>query len=295
MRGLVVFFALCATSQAHGFWNQRSSRFRSAPRWNYRSVDFSPSPGWKKAWQEVGNLVPDAPSSKLIVKWPNNGKIEPNASTSVGLMTERPNLQWKTEPGALYTVMVLDAGIKRVLPQVFFHWMVANIPGNSVKRGNEVMEYVTPFSLEFDEDNNFIKDRELSAHPLIMLVFKQPGRIFVEETQAGCSPDVLSDRIFEYRDLMDKYDLQLVAGNFLQMPYSGFSTNEMVCRISKCSKSDFPFPIPGVNDLPECQARQDIFDITVRGPKLDMVKEYSKYTSIYSLDSVTSALLNLYP
>ena len=85
-----------------------ASKDFSLPRWNYRSVDSSPHSGWK-AWQEVENLVPEAPSSKLIVKWPNNGKIEPNAFTSVGLMTERPNLQWKTEPGALYTVMVLDA------------------------------------------------------------------------------------------------------------------------------------------------------------------------------------------
>ena len=60
-------------------------------------------------------------------------------------------MTWPSEPGALYTVMVIDAGIQRVLPKVYMHWMVTNIPGNSVELGNEVMEYVTPFSLEVEE------------------------------------------------------------------------------------------------------------------------------------------------
>jgi len=192
-------------------------------------------------------------------------------------------------------MMVLDAGIKRVLPKVFIHWMVSNIPGYSVKNGNEVMEYVTPFSLEFDEDAKFITDREKSAHPLLLLIFKQPGRIYVDETHAGCNPELLTDRIFNYRDLASKYNLELVAGNFLQMPYSGYSTHKMVCRVSKCSKSAWPFLIPGVNDQPECQPRQDIMDITVRGPQLDKLKEYSKYTSAYSLDSVTHIIQDTYP
>ena len=86
--------------------------------------------------------------------------------------------------------MVIDAGIKRVLPKGFLHWMAANIPGNYVRSGNEVMEYVKPFSLEFNEDGSFITDPGLSAHPLILLVFKQSDHIFVEETQAGCNPEL---------------------------------------------------------------------------------------------------------
>merc|ERR1711910_189393 len=96
------------------------------------------------------------------IDWPNNVQIvEPNATTSVGLMTNRPRLTWPSEPGALYTVMVIDAGIQRVLPKVYMHWMVTNIPGISVELGNEVMEYVTPFSLEVEEDplDGFVKDR----------------------------------------------------------------------------------------------------------------------------------------
>ena len=39
----------------------------------------------------------------------------------------------------------------------------------------------------------------------------------VEEIQRGCSPSILSDRIFDKAALAAKYDLQLVAGTFFQV------------------------------------------------------------------------------
>ena len=72
--------------------------------------------------------------------------------------------------------------------RMYVHWMVTNVPGNNLKLGSEVMQYVTPFSLEFTEDGEFITDPVESSHPLIIAVFKQKtGKIIVEETQAGCS------------------------------------------------------------------------------------------------------------
>lgn len=66
--------------------------------------------------------------------------------------------------------------------------MVTNIPGNSIKDGVEVMQYVTPFSLEFTEAGEFVTDEAESSHPLIIAVFKQTaGRIVVDEAQKGCT------------------------------------------------------------------------------------------------------------
>ena len=284
------------------FWGSPPNALKyqfGIPKWRFLPFpNNQPNPGWLDAWEEVGEVVGQAPPQRLMIDWPNNVQIvEPNATTSVGLMTTRPRLTWPAEPGALYTVMVIDAGIQRVLPKVYLHWMVTNIPGNSVELGNEVMEYVTPFSLEVQEDplDGFIKDRHASAHPMIFLVFKQPGRIQVEETQRGCSPDIVSARIHDYEELASKYGLQLAAGNYLQCPWSGSHTLEMVCRVSKCTREAFPFPIPGVNDLEECKPRETIQDLTVAGPKISHWKEYSKYRSLLSLDSIQSQIKALYP
>ena len=53
-------------------------------------------------------------------------------------MQERPRLVWPTEKGALYSVIIVDVNIERVLPKGYFHWAVINIPGNRIEDGNEV-------------------------------------------------------------------------------------------------------------------------------------------------------------
>merc|ERR1712088_1144793 len=313
MRGAGLLFFTFSAVSGHSFgwgWNsgsayallQQNGLQTQLPRWRFLNLPFPnnpPNPGWLSAWEEVDQVVREAPPQRLMINWANNVEIvEPNATTSVGLMTKRPRLTWPSESGALYTVMVIDAGIQRVLPKVYIHWMVTNIPGNSVELGNEVMEYVTPFSLQINEDFadfGFIKDRYASAHPMIFLVFKQPDRIQVEETQRGCSPDIVSARIHDYMELASKYGLQLAAGNYLQCPWSGSHTLEMICRVSKCTREAFPFPMPGVNDLEECQPRETIQDMTVVGPRISKWKEYAKYRSLLSLDSITSEIKNLYP
>merc|ERR1712088_1070438 len=246
MRGAGLLFFTFSAVPTHSFswgWNtgsayaflQHQGLQARLPQWRFLNLPFPnnpPNPGWLSAWEEVDQVVGEAPPQRLMINWANNVEIvEPNATTSVGLMTNRPRLTWPSEPGALYTVMVIDAGIQRVLPKVYMHWMVTNIPGNSVELGNEVMEYVTPFSLE------------------------------VEETQRGCSPDIVTARIHDYRDLASKYNLQLKAGN----------------------------------DLQECQPRQTIQDLTIVGPRIGKWKEYAKYRSLLSLDSITSEIKNLYP
>ena len=42
--------------------------------------------------------------------------------------------------------------------------------------------------------------------------------------------DITDGRIYDYKELADKYDLEVVAGNWLSMPYSGSATHAMVCR-----------------------------------------------------------------
>ena len=96
-----------------------------------------------------------------------------------------------------------------------------NIPGYDVDSGKEVFEYVPPFSFELDDENNFIKDVAESSHPMLVLVYKQNNGFLnsIEETQAGCSPDITTSRILDrQKDLVEKYDLQLVAGNYFQCP-----------------------------------------------------------------------------
>ena len=48
-----------------------------------------------------------------------------------------------------------------------------NVTGVKVDEGVEVFQYVTPFSLELEDDGSIKKDIKESSHPMIVLVFKQ--------------------------------------------------------------------------------------------------------------------------
>ena len=83
-------------------------------------------------------------------------------------------------------------------------------------------------------------------------------------------------RIVDKNDLASKYNLDLVAGTFFLATYSGKATDKLLCYFSKCNREPFPAPIPGVNDLASCQPSTEVFDITLRGPKLDKLTEYGQ-------------------
>merc|ERR1712045_1039285 len=118
----------------------------------------------------------------------------------------------------------------------------------------------------------------------------------MEETQIGCTPNIFfPHRVHYYSEFEEKYDLELVAGNYYQNPWSGFWTEQMLCNVTRCAKQPIPFPIEGVNDRPECEARSVIQDITVVSPVLSKRKDYARYRSLFSLYCITSEIKNLYP
>ena len=54
----------------------------------------------------------------------------------------------------------------------------------NILEGNEMMRYVEPFSASPDDPK----------HPMLVLVYRQPGRVEFEEYQRGCSPSIGSSR-----------------------------------------------------------------------------------------------------
>ena len=106
------------------------------------------------------------------------------------------------------------------------------------------MEYVPPFHFKLNEDGTLVKDQAESASPMLVLVLKQvalqmfrnkriflfiqEGRVWSEETHAGCDRQIV-ERMFDYRELAKKYNLEVVAGNFFQV--SKFSLSELSERI----------------------------------------------------------------
>ena len=75
-------------------------------------------------------------------------------------------------------------------------------------------------------------------------------QIIVEESSRGCGPELFG-RVQRYQELAEKYNLKLVAGNFVRVPWSAGPTEDAICRFAKCL--GFPFPlgeiVPGDQSL----------------------------------------------
>ena len=69
-------------------------------------------------FQAISEVFSPGPATKAELRWAESRAVQPGDVIPVNVMTEAPSvLTWPAERGALYTVMLLDAGIQRVLPK----------------------------------------------------------------------------------------------------------------------------------------------------------------------------------
>ena len=93
------------------------------------------------------NEIVQVPPGKLLIDYPRGISIRPNDTLTTGLLWQRPRLWWRTRPGSLYTVIIVDTGIAALQGAQYFHWAVVNIPELDLGAGAEVMEYIPPFQV----------------------------------------------------------------------------------------------------------------------------------------------------
>ena len=190
-------------SVQHSFRNVRE-KIRSSARNNYvnywqtNSVETSQvDPGLVRSTRPAPvavdpadwvSLVPSklssVPRQLASVRWPGFSP-GPGDTMITGQMRDRPSVSWSADKTDLFTIMILDEGIAFLNGQQYAHWVVTNVPGDGdILEGTEMMRYVEPFSASPDDPK----------HPMLVLVFRQQGRVEFEEYQRGCSPSIISDR-----------------------------------------------------------------------------------------------------
>ena len=150
-----------------------------------RSSRPAPVPITPSDWVSVvPSRLSSAPSQTASIRWP---RFSPGVGDTMitGQMKDRPSITWSAQSSDLFTIMILDEGIAFLNGQQYAHWVVTNVPGDGdILEGTEMMRYVEPFSANPDDPK----------HPMLVLVFRQQGRLEFEEYQRGCSPSIISDR-----------------------------------------------------------------------------------------------------
>ncbi|KPM03215.1 phosphatidylethanolamine-binding protein-like protein F40A3.3-like protein [Sarcoptes scabiei] len=163
----------------------------------------------------VKDVIDCVPLHTIEVKYVSGVEMKlGNELTPTDVQHIPASICWPCEPGQLYTLILTDPDApSRQQPKYreWHHWLVVNIPGNDVAKGQTLSEYVGSGP-----------PKGTGLHRYVMLVYKQPGRIQPDEKRlTNRSGDGRAN--FKVRDFAKKYNLgEPIAGNFYQAEWDDY-------------------------------------------------------------------------
>lgn len=130
-------------------------------------------------------------------------------------MKNKPVVEWEeADPSEFYTLLMTDPDApSREEPKLreWHHWIVGNIPGNDVAKGEVLSAYVGAGP-----------PKGTGLHRYVFLVFKQPKKLTFDEPRLTNTSGKGREK-FNTKKFIEKYDLGVpVAGNFFQAQYDDY-------------------------------------------------------------------------
>ncbi|XP_002013313.2 uncharacterized protein LOC6587906 [Drosophila persimilis] len=162
----------------------------------------------------VPDVVPVGPNKLLKVTYGGGLVVDKGAELTPTQVKAQPNVEWDAEPEALYTLILTDPDApSRKQPKFreWHHWLVVNIPGTQIAKGDVLSEYVGAGPPE-----------GTGLHRYVFLLFKQKQKLSCKEPRI---PKTSGDNRakFSTTKFVGKYDLgNPVAGNCFQAKYDDY-------------------------------------------------------------------------
>ncbi|XP_078582937.1 uncharacterized protein LOC144865819 [Branchiostoma floridae x Branchiostoma japonicum] len=161
-------------------------------------------------FKEAG-IVPDVldnpPQEKAEVKF-DDVRVSFGKTLTPTDTKNEPKVTWPVEDGQLYTLVMLDPDSpSRADPRYsqWKHWLVGNIPGNDVTRGDVISEYISPIPLV-----------GMGLHRYVILVYKQTKMLDFDEPRQT-SITARGRGLWKVQAFAEKYELgNPVAGNYFE-------------------------------------------------------------------------------
>ncbi|CAG9765078.1 unnamed protein product [Ceutorhynchus assimilis] len=167
---------------------------------------------------EKHGVVPDvisvAPQEVAQVSYPSGVKVDQGNELTPTQVKDQPTVQWQADANAFYTLCMTDPDApSRKEPNFreWHHWLVGNIPGQDVSKGEVLSAYVGSGP-----------PPNTGLHRYVFLIYKQNGKLNFDEPRL---PNNSGDNRagFSIRKFAEKYLLQEpVAGNFYQAKYDDY-------------------------------------------------------------------------
>ncbi|XP_014250544.1 protein D3-like [Cimex lectularius] len=162
----------------------------------------------------VPDVVPVAPKGVLKVEYPGGLVVDFGNELTPTQVKDQPKVEWEADPDSLYTLCLTDPDApSRAEPKFreWHHWLVGNIPGNDVSKGEVISAYIGSGP-----------PNGTGLHRYVFLVYKQPGKVDFDEPRL---PNTSGDNrgLFSISKLAKKYNLgNPVAGNLYQAQWDDY-------------------------------------------------------------------------
>lgn len=162
----------------------------------------------------VPDVISSVPGDKIKVTYPSGVSVDMGNKLTPTQVKDEPTVSWSADPNELYTLCMTDPDAPSRQEHTFrewHHWLVGNIPGNDVSKGEVLSEYVGSGP-----------PPNTGYHRYVFLAYKQPSKLTFDEPR-------LTNRSAEKREKFSiakfalKYNLgNPVAGNFYQAQYDDY-------------------------------------------------------------------------
>lgn len=164
--------------------------------------------------QIVPEVIPVAPTEVANVAYPSGCKALNGNVLKPVQVKDVPKVEWNADAAALYTLCLTDPDApsrKEPTYREWHHWLVGNIPGSDVEKGETLSAYVGSGP-----------PKDTGLHRYVFLIYKQNGKLeFDEKRLPNNSGDCRG--CFSINNFAKKYNLgNPVAGNFYEAEWDDY-------------------------------------------------------------------------
>ncbi|XP_011182662.1 protein D3 [Zeugodacus cucurbitae] len=168
-----------------------------------------------KHLEVIPDLITEGPKDFLNVNYDSGVVADKGVELTPTQVKHQPKVEWTSESAdTYYTLIMTDPDApSRAKPEMreWHHWLVVNIPGNALDKGEVLSEYIGSGA-----------PKDTGLHRYVFLLYKQPKKLEFSEIHLT-NTSAKGREKFSTKNFADKYGLGIpVAGNFFQAQYDEY-------------------------------------------------------------------------
>ncbi|XP_036325215.1 protein D3-like [Rhagoletis pomonella] len=168
-----------------------------------------------KHLEVIPDLIGEGPKDFLKVSFDSGVFADKGVELTPTQVKNQPKVEWKpVSADTYYTLIMTDPDApSRAKPELreWHHWLVGNIPGNELGKGEVLTEYVGSGA-----------PKDTGLHRYVFLLYKQPKKLEFNEARLT-NKSANGREKFSTKKFAEKYGLGVpVAGNFFQAQYDDY-------------------------------------------------------------------------